>query len=109
LRGRRGAGVRAKLCSVRDKSNSGDPGGRWRVGVSAFLASFAVSAVALAAFVVVERHRAEPLLALRLFRSLPFTGASVIAVLAFMALGGLLFVITLHLQQVRGDSRCCTP
>jgi EmrB/QacA subfamily drug resistance transporter len=68
------------------------------------LALFAVAAVSLAAFVAVERHRPEPLLELRFFRSHPFTGAAVIAVLAFIVLGGFLFVITLYLQQVRGDS-----
>jgi EmrB/QacA subfamily drug resistance transporter len=68
------------------------------------LALFAVSAVALAAFVVVERRRAEPLLEPRFFRSLPFTGASVIAVLSFIVLAGFLFVITLYLQEVQGDS-----
>lgn len=68
------------------------------------LALFAVAAVSLAAFVTVERHRPEPLLELRFFRSHPFTGASLIAVLAFIVLGGFLFVITLYLQQVRGES-----
>jgi len=68
------------------------------------LALFAVAAVSLAAFVAVERRRPEPLLELRFFRSQPFTGAAVIAVLAFIVLGGFLFVITLYLQQVRGDS-----
>ena len=62
-----------------------------------------------------ERRDAEPLLELRFFRSRPFTGAGVIAVLAFIVLGGFLFVITLYLQEVRGDSplrpgcRCCPP
>jgi EmrB/QacA subfamily drug resistance transporter len=65
---------------------------------------FAVAAVSLAVFVAVERRRPEPLLELRFFRSHPFTGASLIAVLAFIVLGGFLFVITLYLQQVRGDS-----
>jgi EmrB/QacA subfamily drug resistance transporter len=68
------------------------------------LALFAVAAVAAVTFVAVERHRTEPLLEFRFFRSHPFTGASVIAVLAFVVLGGFLFVITLYLQQVRGDS-----
>ncbi|MGH3248613.1 MAG: DHA2 family efflux MFS transporter permease subunit [Trebonia sp.] len=68
------------------------------------IALFAVAAVSLAAFTAVERRRREPLLELRFFRSPPFTGASVIAVLAFVVLGGFLFVITLYLQQVRGDS-----
>jgi EmrB/QacA subfamily drug resistance transporter len=68
------------------------------------LALFAVAGFAAAAFIVVERRTREPLVELRFFRSRPFTGAAVIAVLAFTVLGGFLFVITLYLQQVRGDS-----
>jgi EmrB/QacA subfamily drug resistance transporter len=68
------------------------------------LTLFATSAAAFAAFVTVERRRADPLLELRFFRSVPFCGASVIAVLSFIVLAGFLFVITLYLQQVRGYS-----
>jgi len=68
------------------------------------LALFAVAAAAALGFAAVERHSAEPLLELRFFRSPPFTGASVIAVLSFVVLAGFLFVITLYLQQVRGYS-----
>jgi EmrB/QacA subfamily drug resistance transporter len=69
------------------------------------LALFAISLAAAVAFVLVERRRGdEALLELRFFRSPPFTGASVIAVLSFVVLAGFLFVITLYLQQVRGDS-----
>lgn len=68
------------------------------------LALFGVAVASLALFALVERRRAEPLLELRFFRSRPFTGAAVIAVLAFTVLGGFLFVITLYLQEVRGDS-----
>jgi EmrB/QacA subfamily drug resistance transporter len=67
-------------------------------------ALFAVSLLALGLFVAVERRRAEPLLELRFFRSAPFTGACVTAVLSFVVLAGFLFVITLYLQQVHGDS-----
>lgn len=70
----------------------------------AILALLAFAAVSLAAFAAVERRQREPLLELRFFRSRPFTGASVIAVLAFVVLGGFLFVITLYLQQARGYS-----
>ncbi len=68
------------------------------------LALFAAGALALVGFALVERRRAEPLLELRFFRSPPFTGASVIAVLSFVVLAGFLFVMTLYLQEVRGDS-----
>ena len=68
------------------------------------LALFAVAALAGAAFVLAERRAAEPLIELRFFRSRPFTGAGVLAVLSFIVLGGFLFVMTLYLQEVRGDS-----
>ena len=51
-----------------------------------------------------EPRREEPLIDLRFFRSIPFSGATVIAVAAFAALGGFLFLNTLYLQDVRGLS-----
>ncbi|MFE6195268.1 MFS transporter [Streptomyces sp. NPDC057838] len=57
---------------------------------------------ALAALLLYEPRRAEPLIDLRFFRSAPFSGATVIAVSAFAALGGFLFLSTLYLQNVRG-------
>ncbi|MFD0393444.1 MFS transporter [Streptomyces nogalater] len=42
------------------------------------------------------------LIDLRFFRSAPFSGATVIAISAFAALGGFLFLSTLYLQNVRG-------
>jgi EmrB/QacA subfamily drug resistance transporter len=68
------------------------------------LALFAVAAAALLAFVLAEQRRTEPLLELRFFRSPPFTGANVVAVLAYTVLSGFLFLITLYLQQVHGYS-----
>ena len=52
----------------------------------------------------VEPRREQPLIEIRFFRSVPFSGASVIAVLAFGALGGFLFLNTLYLQDGRGYS-----
>ncbi|MFJ3217803.1 MFS transporter [Kitasatospora sp. NPDC086801] len=49
-----------------------------------------------------EPRRTDPLIDLRFFRSAPFAGATVIAVAAFAALGGFLFVSSLYLQNVRG-------
>ena len=66
------------------------------------LALFALAAAALAGLVGYEPRRAEPLLDLRFFRSVPFTGATLIAVSAFASLGGFLFLNTLYLQEVRG-------
>ncbi len=68
------------------------------------LGLFALAAAALVALIVYERRRREPLLELRFFRSVPFSSASAIAVCAFAALGGFLFLNTLYLQEVRGLS-----
>ncbi|MDX2596487.1 MFS transporter [Streptomyces sp. WI03-4A] len=67
------------------------------------VAPFAVVAVvALLALLWYEPRRDEPLIDLRFFHSVPFSGATVIAVSAFAALGGFLFLSTLYLQNVRG-------
>ncbi len=62
---------------------------------------FSFSVLAFTALVAYELRREEPLLEVRFFRSAPFSGASAIAVLAFAALGGFLFINTLYLQLVR--------
>lgn len=60
-----------------------------------------VTLCALTALILYEPRRPEPLIDLRFFRSAPFSGATVIAVCAFGALGGFLFMNTLYLQNVR--------
>ncbi|MES4887686.1 MFS transporter [Streptomyces sp. NPDC096012] len=62
----------------------------------------AIALAALLALLWYEPRRAEPLVDLHFFRSAPFSGATVIAVSAFAALGGFLFLSTLYLQNVRG-------
>ncbi|HEY7263070.1 MAG TPA: MFS transporter [Trebonia sp.] len=66
------------------------------------LACFAVAAAALAVFGWYEPRRADPLIDLRFFRSLPFSGAALTAVTGLCAFAGFLFLITLYLQDVRG-------
>ncbi|MFI5934272.1 MFS transporter [Actinoplanes sp. NPDC051494] len=68
------------------------------------LGCFVAGAVALAVLVPYEKRRAQPLLDLNVFRSVPFTGAALIAVLAFGGLGGFLFLNALYLQDARGLS-----
>ncbi|RXS77806.1 DHA2 family efflux MFS transporter permease subunit [Streptomyces sp. TM32] len=58
----------------------------------------------LAGLLAYERRREEPLLDLRFFHSAPFSGATVVAVCAFAALAGFLFINTLYLQNIRGLS-----
>ncbi|MBA0049448.1 DHA2 family efflux MFS transporter permease subunit [Streptomyces sp. AJS327] len=64
----------------------------------------ALAAAGLAGLLWYEPRRAEPLIDLRFFRSAPFSGATAVAVFAFAALGGFLFLNALHLQDVRGLS-----
>ena len=68
------------------------------------ISCFVLSAAAAIGLIWYEPRRREPLIDLRFFRSAPFTGATVIAVSAFAALGGFLFLNTLYLQDVRGYS-----
>ena len=71
-------------------------------GSGRILAFFAVAVLAVIGFLCYEPRRAEPLIDIRFFRSLPFSGATLTAVSAMSALGGFLFLITLYLQDVRG-------
>jgi EmrB/QacA subfamily drug resistance transporter len=78
------------------------PGWGW---ISArIVASFAIALLALVALIRYEGRRAEPLVDLRFFRSVPFAGATAIAVFAFAAMGGFLLINTLYLQDGRGLS-----
>jgi EmrB/QacA subfamily drug resistance transporter len=65
------------------------------------LASLALAGAALIALLLYERRREEPLLDVRFFRSMPFSGAVVIAMFLFAAFGGFLFMASLYLQEVR--------
>jgi len=65
------------------------------------LGLFVFSLVCFAGLVIYELRREQPLLEMRFFRSVPFAGASSIALCAFAAQGGFLFLNTLYLQEVR--------
>ena len=68
------------------------------------LGSLAVSLLALVSFAAWERRAREPLVDLRFFRSIPFLSATLIAIGAFAALGGFLFLNTIYLQDTLGFS-----
>jgi EmrB/QacA subfamily drug resistance transporter len=65
---------------------------------------FAVAAIAGTAFAHYETRRQDALLDVRFFRSIPFSGATMIAVSAFAGLAGFLLLSTIYLQDVRGLS-----
>ncbi len=60
-----------------------------------------ITALAATSLIAYERRRTEPLLELRLFRSIRFSSALVIALVAYVGFGAYLFVTTLYLQNVR--------
>jgi EmrB/QacA subfamily drug resistance transporter len=78
------------------------PGRGWTSGL--IIACFAVAIVSAAGFALYESRRTQPLLDTRFFRSAPFSGATMIAISAFAALGGFLLLSTIYLQEVRGLS-----
>lgn len=63
-----------------------------------------VALLGLAGVIAYESRRADPLLELRLFRSVPFSSAILMALFGLCAFGSFLFVTTLYLQDVRGMS-----
>lgn len=68
------------------------------------LASLALGALALVAFVFVERRSREPMMPLGLFKNRNFSGANLLTLLLYAGLGGSLFFLPFALIQVHGYS-----
>ena len=65
---------------------------------------FVLSAVSLAAFVLLELHQRSPMLDLSLFRSSTFAGANVVALLVTLAMFGVFFFMSIYMQNILGYS-----
>lgn len=78
------------------------PGRGWTS--AGILTLFCVAVVGLVALIPYELHRYEALIELRFFKSIPFSGATLIAIAAYFAFAGFFFLNTLYLQDVRGLS-----
>src|SRR5438552_5316139 len=74
----------------------------WTDGM--ILGSFALAAVVLAAFFVIESRSESPMLPLSFFRIRTFAAANVVAASVFFALFGTVFFLTLYFQDVHGYS-----
>jgi EmrB/QacA subfamily drug resistance transporter len=74
----------------------------WRSPV--ILSCFAIAAVALVAFLVVERRSSSPMLQLHFFRNTTFTGAVSVAALVSFGMFGMLFFLSLFMQDVQNYS-----
>ncbi len=68
------------------------------------LGLFAATMAAIGALIPYALRREEPLINPRFFRSLPFAGATLIAICGFAALAGFLLMNTLYLQEALGYS-----
>jgi EmrB/QacA subfamily drug resistance transporter len=68
----------------------------------AILGLLAAAVLAALGILGYEPRRADPLLDLRLFRSVPFSAAIAMALFALCGFGAFLFVTTQYLQDVRG-------
>lgn len=68
----------------------------------ASLAGFAVAALAVAAFVLIERRVPAPMIDVSLFRVPAFSAASSAVTVSFFALYGFIFLVTQYMQVVRG-------
>src|SRR5262249_28673800 len=73
-------------------------------GSARVIALFAIAAVALTAFVVLERRQRLPMLDLSLFRNPSFSAANVVMGLVGLAMFGVFFFNSLYLQSVLGSS-----
>ena len=63
-----------------------------------------LGAVALLALAIWEVHSPSPMVPLQLFRSRSFTGANLVTLFLYSALGGILFFFPMNLIQVQGYS-----
>ncbi|HZC05833.1 MAG TPA: MFS transporter [Ktedonobacterales bacterium] len=68
------------------------------------IAALIVGVGALAAFTLVEMRSPAPMMPLGLFRSRTFTGANLLTLLLYGALGGALYFLPFNLQQTQGYS-----
>jgi EmrB/QacA subfamily drug resistance transporter len=68
------------------------------------LIALAIGIVALLIFLIVEARIASPMLPLNLFRSSTFSGANLLTLLLYAALGGTLFFLPFNLIRVQGYS-----
>ena len=73
-------------------------------GSARIVGAFLVAAIALTAFVVLERRQRVPMLDLTLFRNRTYVGANVVVLLVALAMFGVFFFVSLYMQNVLGYS-----
>ena len=76
----------------------------WPWGSVQTIGALVLGALLLAAFVVVERRRREPLIDLGIFRRRNLTGAAIVVFVLDFAFGAALFFIPTYLEEIRNFS-----
>ncbi|HEY1451316.1 MAG TPA: MFS transporter [Solirubrobacteraceae bacterium] len=79
-------------------------GNSWGWGSGLELAMFALAAVGLVAFALVERRREAPMVDFSFFRSRTFLGANIVAFIVSFAMLAMFFFLALYMQNIRGYS-----
>src|SRR5947209_9635466 len=69
-------------------------------GSGRILGAFAIAAVSLVSFVLLERHQRIPMLDLSLFRNRTFSGANTAMLFVGLAMFGTFFYVSLYMQNV---------
>jgi EmrB/QacA subfamily drug resistance transporter len=73
-------------------------------GSARIVGAFAVAALALGAFVLLEHRQRAPMLDLTLFRSGTYAGANLVMLLVALAMFGVFFFVSLYMQNILGYS-----
>jgi EmrB/QacA subfamily drug resistance transporter len=76
----------------------------WGWGSGKTIAGFAIAALLIAVFLVIERRHPDPLVPLRIFSNRSLAASDVTMLLVAAALFGMFYFCTLYLQQVLGYS-----
>ncbi len=74
----------------------------WGFSSPGVLAIFALAAVAMVLFIVVEQRVAQPVVDLALFRNIEFTVNMVTALIVFVAMAGTILLLPFYLEGIRG-------
>lgn len=75
---------------------------RWGWGSTEIVGLFAISAVGLVAFALIEMHRRVPMVDFKFFRSRTFFGANLVAMVISFAMLAQFFFMALYMQNILG-------
>jgi EmrB/QacA subfamily drug resistance transporter len=79
-------------------------GNAWHWGSTRELALFAIAALALVSFPIIERRQPAPMVDFKFFRSRTFMGANMVAFIVSFAMLAMFFFMALYMQNILGYS-----